>query len=521
MIKLIIWDLDDTLWQGTLADGDAVSLFEHRMEMIRAFNARGVLSSICSKNDFETAKAKLVELGVWDEFVFPAIAFAPKPQAIQEIIADMQLRAANTLFVDDNHINLNEVRFVLPEIQTLDITKPDADAYLAELLAAQKGTRSRVADYRILEAKKQDRTASGGTLSNEDFLRSCEIQACAPFCMETLDHVERIAEMINRSNQLNYTKSRVTVEELQADIINVLENPSLAVFAWDKYGDYGLVGFVMLKHFRGTPDFEVTHFVFSCRAMHMGLEQWALDELVRRAPGFYPDIPFMDHPSFEGRFSRDTPDWIVRCAPDSPEAIARLTAQGIDTEAPSIRVMWSCQSGGIAHFSALRSIIDFDSFPKFFDLKSFFDASYDADEFPPYLVYGAGIHYGDPSWGDLSAQIDFGVYEVCVQAFCEFVQSRGIEALIILPPEELSFTQYHAWMGLSLDRVRRFNDIWRTAFDYYSGISVAEIDLLHGPEEMEDVNHHRPSSLEKIAQLVDYWHAKVSANREQDTQLAA
>jgi FkbH-like protein len=194
MIKLIIWDLDDTLWAGTLADGEAVRPFEHRMEMIREFNRRGVLSSICSKNDFETAKAKLVELGVWDEFVFPSIAFAPKPQAIQEIISDMQLRAANTLFVDDNHINLNEVGFVLPEIQTLDITKPDADAYLADLLAAQNGTRSRIADYRILEAKKQDRTAGGATLSNEDFLRSCEIKACAPFCMETLDHVERIVE---------------------------------------------------------------------------------------------------------------------------------------------------------------------------------------------------------------------------------------------------------------------------------------------------------------------------------------
>ena len=42
-----------------------------------------------------------------------------------------------------------------------------------------------------------------------------------------------------------------------------------------------------------------------------------------------------------------------------------------------------------------------------------------------------------------------------------------------------------------------------------------------GLHNYEDVNHHRPSSLEKIAQLVDYWHAKVSANREQDTQLAA
>ena len=73
-IKLILWDLDDTLWRGTLADGDAVALFEQRAEMIRAFNARGVVSSICSKNDFDAARAKLEAFGLWDEFVFPHIA---------------------------------------------------------------------------------------------------------------------------------------------------------------------------------------------------------------------------------------------------------------------------------------------------------------------------------------------------------------------------------------------------------------------------------------------------------------
>jgi FkbH-like protein len=127
MLKLIIWDLDDTLWSGTLADGDAVQLHRHRAELIRAFNARGVVSSICSKNDFATAEAKLRALGLWDEFVFPHIAFTPKPEAIRAIIADMQLRPADVLFVDDNPVNLREVAHAIPDIQLLEITLSDAD----------------------------------------------------------------------------------------------------------------------------------------------------------------------------------------------------------------------------------------------------------------------------------------------------------------------------------------------------------------------------------------------------------
>ena len=42
MIKLIVWDLDDTLWRGTLADGEQVALHAHRAELIRGFNAKGV-----------------------------------------------------------------------------------------------------------------------------------------------------------------------------------------------------------------------------------------------------------------------------------------------------------------------------------------------------------------------------------------------------------------------------------------------------------------------------------------------
>ena len=509
MLKLIIWDLDDTLWHGTLADGDAVVPMTCRLEMVRAFNRCGVVSSICSKNDFATARARLTELGVWDEFVFAQIAFEPKPQAVAQIIADMQLRPADVLFVDDNPLNLNEVRFVLPDIQLLDATAADADTILADLLAKQTGTRSRVAQYRALAAKRADRIA-GAQLSDTDFLRACGITVAMPFCMETLDHVDRIAEMVNRSNQLNYTGSRVTVEGLRDAIIDVMTNISVAVFAWDRYGDYGLVGFVMLRTSPDFTSFSVVHFVFSCRAMHMGLESYVLDHIPPRAVGLYPPIGRIDHPSFTGRFDRMPSDWVAVRPVDHPDSRLRLLAQYPDADAPVLRIMCNCQSGGLAHFSTLRAQIQFDSFPDIFRLKDVLQDDFTNRPFPPFIVYGAGTDYFNVPWGDLFDLLDAGLYQLCVHRFARCVADRGIEMLVLLPPEDLPAAHYRLHWGQTPARIRAFNQIWRDAFDRHDGLTIGELARLQGPDELYDMNHHHPAALRKVSALIDYWYAQVS-----------
>tara|TARA_B110001452_G_scaffold259846_1_gene256682 strand:- start:1152 stop:1451 length:300 start_codon:yes stop_codon:yes gene_type:complete len=92
-VKLIIWDLDDTLWEGTLAEGDTLHLSEFRAEVIRSLNTHGVVNAICSKNNFEMAEERLNQLGLWDEFVFPKISFSPKGPIVKQILEEMHLRA--------------------------------------------------------------------------------------------------------------------------------------------------------------------------------------------------------------------------------------------------------------------------------------------------------------------------------------------------------------------------------------------------------------------------------------------
>jgi FkbH-like protein len=493
MVKLIIWDLDDTLWRGTLADGDAVVLFDQRAGFVRALNARGIVSSICSKNDLEAAKLKLIEFGLWDEFVFAHIAFTPKAPAIQKIISDMQLRACDVLFVDDNPLNLEEVRFALPEIQLLDITRSDADAQLQAVVDGLPIGKSRREEYRILERKTRDRDVAAG--SNEEFLRSCGIKACAPFLMDNLDFADRIAELINRSNQLNYTKSRTDRSELETRIIDVVGYDSWSIFAWDRYGHYGLVGFIMVD--RRTQHF--VHFVFSCRAMHMGLEAYALERVREKWPA-------ISHAQWQDRFSDAFPDWIEDCSFHDAAIRSRLVAEQVSglAEAPALRIMFDCQSGGIAHFSRNRSRIEFDNNPRLFALRSVWDGSHCEQSYPRFVVYGAGVDHTDPRWPDLAMHLDHGVYRECVRKLCAFFDAQGIRALIVLPPDNAPDAMYRPHVNQTRDRTARFNHEWWMAATEWKCIDIVDLSQADSAD-MADVSHYRPGLLRELAETIDDW----------------
>ena len=111
-IKLIIWDMDDTFWKGTISE-EEVEINSDNVELIKSFVDRGIMNSISSKNDYEVVKNKLSELGIWDLFVFPKINWNPKGAQIKQIIEECRLRPVNVLFIDDNPHNLGEAKQIL------------------------------------------------------------------------------------------------------------------------------------------------------------------------------------------------------------------------------------------------------------------------------------------------------------------------------------------------------------------------------------------------------------------------
>ena len=272
VVKLVVWDLDDTLWAGTLSEGP-VTLDAAVVDLVRTLNLRGIVSSICSKNDEPAARTRLRQADLWDEFVFARIDWSPKGPRVAQIIEDAQLRPENVLFIDDLAINRAEVAHFSPGIQTAGPEVIDRLLSLPELSGKADPDRTRLQQYRLLERKLADRrTAEDG---NEAFLRSCDIRVGVH--LDTVAEKDRLFELVNRTNQLNFTKRRPDRDSFESMLADPAHETGY-VRVRDRYGDYGICGFYALS-----PDGALVDFLFSCRVLHMGVEQWLYAKLGRPA----------------------------------------------------------------------------------------------------------------------------------------------------------------------------------------------------------------------------------------------
>jgi FkbH-like protein len=292
-VKMVIWDLDDTFWKGTLAESE-IEFLRNNATIVRTLAARGIISSIASKNDHDSVQNILEREGIWEYFVFPSISFDPKGQRVADIITNAALRPENVLFIDDNIVNLEEVRYfnngimlaqpaeLIPII--LDHPrlsgKPDPDL-------------QRLKQYQLLQRKWLDQKWSH--LSNEEFLRSSGISISFDFDVDA--NFDRIIDLVNRANQLNYTKKRLkTKDQIEALRSSFTEYgvSTACISCRDKYGDYGVIGFYALK--KNRKQFELLHFVFSCRTMNMGIEQFVYEYLGRPNVTIVPEVAYsLDH----------------------------------------------------------------------------------------------------------------------------------------------------------------------------------------------------------------------------------
>jgi hypothetical protein len=76
-IKLVVWDLDDTFWRGTLNEGPVV-IDPAAAHAVRTLNRRGIINAICSKNEMSQVRAALDEVDLWSEFVFVRVDWTPR-----------------------------------------------------------------------------------------------------------------------------------------------------------------------------------------------------------------------------------------------------------------------------------------------------------------------------------------------------------------------------------------------------------------------------------------------------------
>lgn len=293
--KVLVCDLDNTLWGGVVGD-DGVEgiqvgpevpvgqIYSEFQQYVKELKSIGVLLAVNSKNDEENAIAGLnhpdgpLKPG---DFVSVKANWDNKDRNMQAIAAELNLGVDSFVFIDDNPTEREIVRqadfgMAIPAMDRVEnyLKAVDRNGYF-EVTSLSADDLSRVEMYKA-NAKRVQLQENAG--SYEDFLKSLNMQATIR-AFEPI-YIQRIAQLTNKSNQFNLTTLRCSesdINRMQASDDYLCLYGKLA----DKFGDNGVVSVVA-----GQIEDKTLHmrlWLMSCRVLKRGMEDAMLDTLVSDA----------------------------------------------------------------------------------------------------------------------------------------------------------------------------------------------------------------------------------------------
>jgi methoxymalonate biosynthesis protein len=277
-VKCVVWDLDNTLWKGTLLEDDDVVLDEHVHETITALDARGILQAVASKNDHEPAWQRLVELGVAEYFVAARIGWGPKSASVREIADELNFALTTIAFIDDQPAERAEVAFHLPEVRC-----HPAEA-IPELLSLPEyhppsvtaDSRRRRHMYQANVRRQAERESFTGP--SEAFLRSLDLEMAID--RATTDDLARVEELTLRTSQMNATGVHYSDADLRA-LLDDARHEVLTVTMTDRFGSHGAVGVALVEI--APAGWHLKLLATSCRVVSFGAGATVLNWLVGEA----------------------------------------------------------------------------------------------------------------------------------------------------------------------------------------------------------------------------------------------
>lgn len=273
MKKLLVWDGDDSLWNGTLLAGDRVTITPDRVELVKELRDRGVLQSIASHNTPENVMTVLHKYGIQDCFLSIQAGLAvPKSIMIKIIMEELNLvRQDDVVFCDDQPFNYNEVCKAFPGVTCIYPSQiPMAVLRFFTKESYTLEDRNRVLRYRSEESRKRASVEYKG--SYIEFLRTCEMKARV--AVPTEDEMKRVIDLVDRANRLSIMSDTVTVEELTNN-----KEKITACWCEDKFGDNGLIGLIFAdKNI-------ISAFVVSCTMQNKGIGSFLLGSYLNQHIG--------------------------------------------------------------------------------------------------------------------------------------------------------------------------------------------------------------------------------------------
>jgi FkbH-like protein len=277
-VKCVVWDLDNTLWDGILLEDETVRLRGEAAAAIRELDARGILHSIASRNDFALAMQKLAEFGLRDYFLYPQVNWNSKRSSIELIAQSLNISREALAFVDDDPFERDEVSFSYPEVLCVDAKDVGRLAQLPEMSPDFITDESRQRRALYLSDHERRRAEEAFTGPQEDFLSSLAMVFDIRPAVE--DDLHRVAELTERTHQLNSTGYTYSIEELRR-FCQSGEHLLLVAGLSDKYGSYGKIGIALVECEASA--WTIKLLLTSCRVVSRGAGTVMLNFIIRRA----------------------------------------------------------------------------------------------------------------------------------------------------------------------------------------------------------------------------------------------
>jgi FkbH-like protein len=266
--KCIVWDLDETLWDGILAEVGmtGVKLRPDVVDVIRTLDARGILHSIASKNDEAEALSALRHFGIEELFVYPQFGWRPKSESVARIAQLLGIGVDTFAFVDDQRFERAEVEQALPGVTTFPYTDLDALLHhpLFEVPVTKEGAKRRIM-YRE-EMMRNVAFEATGSSDYDAFLRTTQIRLKLSLLSD--ENVTRIYDLSQRTNQLNVTGTRYERRAVEEMARAPGQSWPIVLNCEDRFGDYGVMGFVLFDPDRGL----ILDYLMSCRVQRKCVE---------------------------------------------------------------------------------------------------------------------------------------------------------------------------------------------------------------------------------------------------------
>lgn len=278
LIKCVVWDLDDTIWGGTLLEGDKPVLKPEVMPVLEELDRRGILNAVASKNDSDRALKYLSDFGLSDLFVVCQIGWNNKSDSIQDVAKRLGLSLDTFLFIDDQAFERDEVRHALPDVETFDPANIQALLDLSRLkprfITTESAQRRKM--YQADLARDQSQIEFAGT--REEFLKTLQMRITIRAATES--DLRRVEELTIRTNQLNTTGRPYSYLDLQT-LLGMATYRLLIVELTDRYGPSGTIGLALLEITDGA--WLIKLLIMSCRVISRGIGSILLNYILRAA----------------------------------------------------------------------------------------------------------------------------------------------------------------------------------------------------------------------------------------------